>query len=57
MKSKHGGITLVEKIIEGKRCDPQIIMDRVSFTPAVIPIQLSSSNYAQEFVREHSGNQ
>ena len=57
LKSKHGAIALVEKIIEGKSCDPQIIMDRVSFTPTVIPIKFSSSNYAEEFGREHSGNQ
>ena len=57
LKSKHGAIALVEKIIEGKSCDPQIIMDRVSFTSTVIPIKFSSSNYAEEFVREHSGNQ
>ena len=57
LKSKYGAIALVEKIIEGKIVDPQIIMDRVSFTPTVIPIKFSSSNYAEEFVREHSRNQ
>ena len=57
LKSKYGAIALVEKIIEGKSCDPQIIMDRVSFTPTIIPIKFSSSNYAEEFVREHSRNQ
>ena len=55
--SKYGLIVLKEKIIEGKSDDPQIIMDRVNFTPTVIPIKFSSSNYAEEFVREHSGNQ
>ena len=57
LKSKHGAIALVEKIIEGKSVDLQIIMDRVNFTPSVIPIKLFSSRNAEEFVREHSSNQ
>ena len=57
LKSKQGAINLVEKIIDGKPGEPKIIMDRVSFTPTVIPIKFSSNDYAEQFVQQHSGNQ
>ena len=57
LKSKYETILLLEKIIEDKRGDPQIVMDQVSFTSTIISIKWSSSNYADQYVQEHSDNQ
>ena len=55
MKSKDGAIQMIEKVIEGKEGNPQIMVDRVSLAPQVVPVKFTSKDYAEAFVRQHAG--
>ena len=54
-KSKDGAIRMVEKILDGKEGNPQILKERVSHAPKVVPVKFSSQEYAEAFVRNHAG--
>ena len=55
MKSKDGAIQMVEKVIEGKEGNPQIMVDRVNLASQVVPVKFTSKDYAEAFVRQHVG--
>ena len=44
MKSKDVVIQMIEKEIEGKEDSPQIIVDRVSLAPQVVPKKITSKD-------------
>ena len=55
MKSKEGAIEMIEKIIMDKDGDPQILKDKVSYAPKVVPVKFQSNEYAEAFVRQYGG--
>ena len=55
MKSKEGAITMVESIIVGKDGDLQVLKDKVSLAPKVVPIKFATRDHAEAFVRQHAG--
>ena len=54
-KSKEGAINMVESIIGGKDGDPQVLKDKVSLIPKVVPIKFATRDHAEAFVRQHAG--
>ena len=55
MKSKEGAINMVESIIVGKDGDPQVLKDKVSLAPKVVPIKFATRDHAEAFVRQYVG--
>ena len=53
LKSKEGAIEMIEKIIMDKDGDPQILKDKVSYAPKVVPVKFQSNEYAEAFVCQH----
>ena len=55
MKSKEGVISEVENIIAGEDGDPQVLKDKVSLSPKVVPIKFVTRDHAEALVRQYVG--
>ena len=55
LKSKEGAIEMIEKIIKDKDGDPQILKDKVSYAPNILPMKFQSNEYDEIFARHYCG--